>query len=465
MTSIVDAAAPDHLDGGEPGAPPASDDGGERAARRGALIALGVGVVVVVVARLWGQHVEWVVTEGRANIGAAPFFGRWNVIFRWWLLAGVAVGVVGVWLAPRFARTWSWGRVLVGTWALHAAWAVSLAASDGLHRLTTPLTSRFEYFRAIDDVEAAGGVSDYLSGYVAGLADSPLHVRSHPPGMVLFYWALDRVGLSGPGWAAVAVIGFGTSVVVAVLLALRAVAGIDVARRAAPLVALTPSVIWVASSADAVFAAITAWGVALLVIAARRPARRVDSVRMAAMGGMVLSLALFFSYGAVLMLGVPAVVVLAARRWDVLAGAVVAALGVTAMFTVMGFWWFEGLFETMEFYEASSAEFRPYDYSLVGNPAIVALSIGTAGVAGLGSLAATWRRHRSVLLLVVPVLVGIIGAALSGLSTAETERIWLPFVPWLMLAGVALPTRWVRPLLAGSVLIGVVLQMWLQTPW
>lgn len=460
MTATVGAgAARAHDDA------PSAASAPERSARRGALVALVVGVAVVVGGRLWGQHVEWVITDGRANIGAAPFFGRWDVQFRWWLLAGVTVGVAGVWWAPRAARTWSWTRVLIGTWALHAAWAVSLAASDGLHRLAVPLVSRFEYFRAIDDVDAAGGISAYLSGYVAGLAESPLHVRSHPPGMVLFYWAVDRVGLAGPGWAAVAVIGFGTSVVIAVLLAVRAVAGIDTARRAAPLVALTPSVIWVASSADAVFAAITAWGVALLVIAARRPARRIDSVRMAISGGMVLCLALFFSYGAVLLLGVPAVVVVAARRWDVLVAAVVAALGVTATFTMFGFWWFEGLSETTEFYEASSAEFRPYDYSLLGNPAIVALSIGTAGVAGLGALVATWRHHRGVLLLVVPVLVGLIGAALSGLSTAETERIWLPFVPWLAVAGVALPTGWVRPLLAGSVTIGVVLQMWLQTPW
>lgn len=431
----------------------------------GAVVALVVAAVVVVVARLWGQHVEWVVTEGRANIGAAPFFGRWNAEWRWWLLAPLAVGLAGAWWGPRLARTWSWGRVLVGTWALHAAWAVSLAASDGLHRLAAPLVTRFEYFRAIDDVDAAGGVGDYLSGYVAGLADSPLHVRSHPPGMVLFYWGLDRVGLSGPGWAAVAVLALGTSAVVAVLVAVRAVAGIDVARRAAPFVALTPSVVWVASSADAVFAAITAWGVALLVVAARRPARRVDAVRIAVTGGMVLCLALFFSYGAVLLLGVPAVVVLGARRWDVAGAAVVAALGVTAMFTLMGFWWFDGLSETTEFYEASSAEFRPFDYSLVGNPAIVALSVGPAGVAGLGALAASWRRHRGVLLLVVPVLVGLVGALLSGLSTAETERIWLSFIPWLAVGGVALPDRWIRPLLAASVLTGVIIQLWLRTPW
>jgi hypothetical protein len=70
-----------------------------------------------------------------------------------------------------------------------------------------------------------------------------------------------------------------------------------------------------------------------------------------------------------------------------------------------------------------------------------------------------------VVLLVAPVFVAVTLAALSGLSTAETERIWLPFVPWLALAGAALPPRIVRPLLACSVVIGVVLQTWLRTPW
>ncbi|MEM9712587.1 MAG: hypothetical protein AAGA17_10265 [Actinomycetota bacterium] len=448
-------------------APPPDDvrdvdpaDGSHRA-RRGVVGALVLATVVVVIARLWGQHVEWVLSEGRANIGAAPFFGRWNVEWRWWTLAAVAVGVAGVRWGPRFAATWSWGRVLIGAWALHAAWAVSLAASVGLHRLARPLVTRFEYFVAIDQVDEAGGVLDYLSTYVETLPEAPLHVTSHPPGMVLFYWLLDRIGLSGPGWAAVAVLGLGTSTVVAVLVALRATAGEALARRAAPIVALTPSVIWVASSADAVFAAVAAWGAALIVLAAHRE----RSWRVAAAGGGVLCLGLFFSYGITLMLLLPAAVVVVRRRWDVAAVASGAALAVTALFTVAGFWWFEGLWETHEFYRQSSAEFRPYTYSLVGNAGVLVLSLGTAGVAGLGALAATRRRHPGLGLLVAPVAAAVIGAALSGLSTAETERIWLPFVPWLAVAGAALPPRSVRPLLAGSVIIGVVLQTWLRTPW
>lgn len=425
------------------------------------IVALAVGTILFVVARLWGQHVEWILSEGRANIGAAPFFGRWNVEWRWWTLAAAAIGAVGVWAAPRAASTWSWGRVLVGTWVLHLAWAVSLAASVGLHRLARPLVTRFEYFAAIDQVDEAGGVLDYLSSYVATLPEAPLHVTSHPPGMVLFYWLLDRIGLSGPGWAAVAVLGLGTTTVVAVLVALRATAGEAMARRAAPIVALTPSVIWVASSADAVFAAIAAWGVTLIVLAAHRERSR----RLAVAGGVVACLGLFFSYGLVLMLLVPATAVVVRRRFDVAAWSSATALVVTALFTVAGFWWFEGLFETHEFYRQSSAEFRPYSYSLVGNAGVLVLSLGAAGVAGLGALVATWRRHRGVVMLVAPVFAAVTAASLSGLSTAETERIWLPFVPWLALAGAALPARYVRPLLGVSVVIGVVLQTWLRTPW
>ncbi|MCF0094986.1 hypothetical protein B0E54_03844 [Micromonospora sp. MH99] len=49
------------------------------------------------------------------------------------------------------------------------------------------------------------------------------------------------------------------------------------------------------------------------------------------------------------------------------------------------------------------------------------------------------------MLLPLAALVAVLGADLSGLSKAEVERIWLPFVVWLLVATAHLPTgsrRW-----------------------
>jgi methylthioxylose transferase len=83
-------------------------------------------------------------------------------------------------------------------------------------------------------------------------------------------------------------------------------------------------------------------------------------------------------------------------------------------------------------------------------------------IAGLARL-----RDRRAWWLVGAALVGVAAADLSGMSKAEVERIWLPFVPWLALAGCALPTRgWRRTgWVAAQVVPAVALQMTLRSPW
>ena len=54
---------------------------------------------------------------------------------------------------------------------------------------------------------------------------------------------------------------------VAVLVAVRALAGESLARRAAPFLVLAPAAVWMGTSADAYFAAVAAWAVALLTLA------------------------------------------------------------------------------------------------------------------------------------------------------------------------------------------------------
>jgi methylthioxylose transferase len=51
------------------------------------------------------------------------------------------------------------------------------------------------------------------------------------------------------------------------------------------------------------------------------------------------------------------------------------------------------------------------------------------------------------------------------MSKAEVERIWLPFVPWLLLATVCLPARWQRPALAAQVVTALLVQHLVVTNW
>ena len=53
----------------------------------------------------------------------------------------------------------------------------------------------------------------------------------------------------------------------------------------------------------------------------------------------------------------------------------------------------------------------------------------------------------------------------SRMSQAEVERIWLPFVPWLLVACALLPKRWRRGGLAFQIGFALVVQHLLATGW
>ena len=59
----------------------------------------------------------------------------------------------------------------------------------------------------------------------------------------------------------------------------------------------------------------------------------------------------------------------------------------------------------------------------------------------------------------------VVAADLSQMSRAEVERIWLPFVPWLLLGCALLPERWRRRGLALQVTAALVVQHLLDTGW
>ena len=75
------------------------------------------------------------------------------------------------------------------------------------------------------------------------------------------------------------------------------------------------------------------------------------------------------------------------------------------------------------------------------------------------------RADRVVAWLVAGAGAAVLTADLSRMSKAEVERIWLPFVPWLLLSTALLPERWRRPGLLVQVVAALLLQHLLFTSW
>jgi hypothetical protein len=268
------------------------------------------------------------------------------------------------------------------------------------------------------------------------------------------------VGLGGAGGqVGTAMVGVAVGAVAA-LAALRELAGEQRARAAAGFVVVAPAAVW-HTNADVVFGAIALGGLALVALATGRQGRAAD--RRAAAGGLLLGGALLFSHGLVVM-AVPAVAVLWYRRRGrlllVAAGGAVVALGLPLLW---GYSWLAGLVATKDAYDRNLARVRPYGYFVVANLAAFAVAVGPATAVALARL-----RDRATWVLVGGGLGAVLLADLSGLSLAETERIWQPFMPLVLLAGGVLaagrPGRG-RPWLALQGLTAVALVAALRSPW
>lgn len=404
--------------------------------------------------------------------GMAPLFGWWDPQIGCGTIAAVLLGAAAVLWGPRLAQRLPWRALTLTTWATSAMWAFSLAMIDGWERgFVRRLADRHEYLREVPGVTDIGEMVDTFAGRILDYQpDSWItHVSGHPPGALLTFVGLDRIGLSGGAWAGLLCLLVGSSAAAAIIVAIRALSDEPTARLAAPFVALAPAAIWIAVSADGYFAGVAAWGIALLALAVRRTVR--CPLLVAAAAGLLLGWGVFLSYGLTLMALPALAVLLCASDWRTalraLAPAVSAALAVAAVFTIAGFWWFEGYTLVQERYWQGIASDRPFDYWVWGNLASVVCAIGLASVAGLSRIfdITAIRRQPGLYLLMFGFLAAIICADLSMLSKAETERIWLPFTVWLPAAAALLPLRSHRWWLAVNIIGALAINHLMFTNW
>jgi len=409
-----------------------------------------------------------VVTGWKVDFASVhPVIASWSPRVGPGTVPAVVIGTVGVLWALDLARRLPWRTLLAVTWLTGWGWMLALALVDGVPGIGNVLDGPSDYLltaRATTDVPAL--LRDFVSRVPDGPGAWPVHVAGHPPGALLVFILLVRVGLGSGLAAGLVVTVVAATTPVAVLVTARALGAELPARRALPFLVLGPVAIWQAVSADSLFAAVAAWGAAALALGATR-----RSPAWSLLAGALLGYSILMSYGLVLLGALALAVLLVARSWFPLPFAVGAAIAVVLVFAALGFVWWEAFPVLQERYWSGIASRRPASYWLWGDVAALLFSAGPllgAALASTGSelVAAIRNPSRHVLgALTAAGVIMVVVADLTLMSKAEVERIWLPFVPWLMLSCAFLPERWRRGGLALQVGFAIVVQHLLRTPW
>jgi hypothetical protein len=227
-------------------------------------------------------------------------------------------------------------------------------------------------------------------------------------------------------------------------------------RQAAALAALSPSmVLFGVTSVDFVFAAFAA-AVACLLLARR--------TAVVGAGCLAAGIAAFFSW---VLLAIPVWAALTVVRRNgpragmILGGAALAGIAFVtlALAAVWGYDPVSILRTASRIYGGGAAAHRPYAFWVFGSPAAWLAMLG-APVAWL-ALRALARGDPAAVGLAVVVTI----SALAGFTKAETERIWLPYVPLACVAAAAMPIRRLRLILGALALQAVVIEVLFGTVW
>ena len=438
---------------------------------RAAWTGVAVLVLLVVLAAALPGVVGWEVRARSSRAGGLsvpPLHGTWQPRgLGPGTVPALLVALLGWRYGVDLAQRLGWRRLLLASYVTGLVWLVALATTDGLAGISHVTAHGYDYGTT------ARGVSDVpelLRDWVPRIdRDDPdafvTHVAGHPPLALLFFVGLVRIGLGSDLAMGFAVIVLAATTAPGVLVALRRLGAEDAARRAAPFLVLGPAALFMAVSADAVFGAVASWGLAALAVAATSSTRRAV-VGWSLPAGVLLGSCVLLSYGLPLLGFLALAVLAAARSWRPLPFAAGTALVVVLGFAAAGFAWWEGYVALTERYWQGLASARPGGYWTWANLAALALCAGPVLGAGLGRLA--WlrgRAERPVVLLVSAAAASVVTATLSQMSRAEVERIWLPFVPWLLLSTALLPERWRRPALGVQVACALLLEHLLYTSW
>ncbi len=311
---------------------------------------------------------------------------------------------------------------------------------------------RTEYLPALPLLRA-DGVGRFLERFDSLVPTLSVHAAGHPPGLLL---VLDLLGIDTAQGMAALTIGVGALAAPTLYLLARRLCEEPQARAAALLFVFVPtSLLYGATSADALYATLGVAAAALLVT---------GGGRALVPGAAVLAVSTFFSYA---LLGVAAWAGLV--RWfregfvsALRMGFVCAAVLVVfylALDALTGFDVVTVVQATNERYREGIAHIRPYLFYLFGSPAAFLAMLGPVAWFAARSLG---RREATALALATAIAV----AALAGYTKAETERIWLFLVPFACLAAArSLRARLVPTMLVALAAQALVFEVLFATKW
>ena len=456
---------------------PGSGDGASwlRRYRADLVWTAAICVVVVIAFEVPHLHLSWLTPLVPQNpqqehplAGTAPILGVWLPHRNWATAGAIVLAIAVVAWGPRVARRLPWRPLVLVAWLTALTWTVALTLIDGVKRgWVGRMNGTGGYLAQLPHGGSVYALVHGFAAHIPGNSPTPwdISIAGNPPGALLTFFGLDRIGLGGPWWASALCVVVGSSSAAAVLVAVRALGDEAMARRAAPFVALAPLAVWIGVSSDGYYAGVAAWGLALLAMAAGRTTTYPVPVAVAA--GLLLAWSVYLDYGLILLV-IPAVAILfVTRNGRPVVGALAGGLLVAVAFTACGFWWFHGLSLLRQRYWAGIAGARPYAYWVWGDLVALTCAIGIPAAVGLRRAfdRDALRRRSGLHLLLVAFVVVVLLADLSGLSKAETERIWLPFAVWLVAAPALLPPRCHRLCLVAQAAGAIVINSLLLTNW
>ncbi|MEJ7629181.1 MAG: hypothetical protein WKF54_06270 [Nocardioidaceae bacterium] len=425
-----------------------------------AALALMTAAMVVPAVAGWDVH-----------IGFPPLFAHWMPRLGPGTVPALAIGVLGVVYGGRLTQRLSWRPLLFVVWLGGLCWLAALALVDGSDGLSSHIDTHdfLQVARATDDVSRL--LHEFVDRMPLGPDGWPTHVAGHPPGALLFFVLLVRLGLGGSLAVGIVVTLVASTIPVAVVSTLRTLGAESSARLAAPFLVLAPAAVWEAVSADAVYAGVAAWALAALATAATR-----RSATWALVAGLLFGGCVMMSYGLPLLGFLAIAVLVVARCYRPFGWALTGAVAVVVAFWVAGFSLWEAFPAIHQRYWAGIARLRPASYWLWGDVAALCFSAGPVLGAAVGCwlsrVRSAWARRalplgdvRTVMLLGGAAMLSVVAADLSLMSKAEVERIWLPFVPWLLVLSALLPAGWRRPALGVQVASALVVQHLFLTGW
>ena len=406
---------------------------------------------------------EWIkVKGGRLGAFSPPFYAHWYpYVGALAPVAFVALASAAV-AAPHWVRRVRQPVIFAGgLYLLAVALGLSLNISrGGVHDLwavfkTGPGGSLEAYQEYLPGLPALShGIGYYVGHFPQLIPSLPIHVKGNPPGPLVL---LHLLGIDTAQGLAALCIGIGALTAPLAYDLGRTLQGEERGRIAGVLTAFSPALLLCGvTSADYAFAALGLAGACLLIRRGALPR---------ATGAAVAALATFFSW---LLVAIPVWAVLVVLRRGGLRRALtltllclIAGLGLYgALALVLGYDPFAAVRATATAYHQGIARVRPYAYWLFGSPTAWWIGLGLP-IGWLALRSAATREPAALALFAI-----VVASSILGLTKAETERIWLPFVPLACLAAAAvLPGRRLPIVLWLLVVQALAIELLFDTVW